>query len=74
MIKVKISTWGSPNLQYLDMGSRVKKVGKPWHRRTSLEPYLQKCQLKFHTSFINVSILDYFDFKSNSIDKKLLDH
>ena len=32
MFMVKISDWGSLNLQYLDMGSRVKKVGKPCPR------------------------------------------
>ena len=30
LIMVKISPWGLPNLQYLEVGSqKVKKVGKP---------------------------------------------
>ena len=32
MIMEKISAWGSPIVHYLDMGSQVKKVGKPWIR------------------------------------------
>ena len=36
MIMVKMSTWGSPYVHYLDKGSWFKKVGKPWANRTSI--------------------------------------
>ena len=69
---VKISVWGSPNIQYLDMGVAGKKG---WETLLS-SYYLTENLIKIkHTVSDNIAILDWMLLLSlSNSDSFLLDH